>query len=128
LSDCNASSGCGFGLRRCRIWESARQKSIGKFVFRKYGLRVLVAAPGFTGIALLVIALGIGSTVSIFSVVNAVLLRSLPYAHLNELVYLWSPNPNFKGVPQEMGPMFRISINGGASATASQRWQCSGRP
>ncbi|HEY1947073.1 MAG TPA: hypothetical protein VGG97_08710, partial [Bryobacteraceae bacterium] len=70
----------------------------------RYGLRVLAAAPGFTGIALLVIALGIGSAVSIFSVVNAVLLRSLPYAHPNELVYLWSPNPNLKGVPQEMGP------------------------
>jgi predicted permease len=70
----------------------------------RYGLRVLAAAPGFTGIALLVMALGIGSTVSIFSVVNAVLIRSLPYAHPSELVYLWSPNPNLKGVPQELGP------------------------
>ncbi len=70
----------------------------------RYGARLLAAVPGFTAIALLVIALGIGATVSIFSVVNAVLLRSLPYEHAEKLVYLWSPNPNFKGVPQEMGP------------------------
>jgi putative ABC transport system permease protein len=70
----------------------------------KYGARALAAAPGFTTIALLVIALGIGATVSIFSLVNAVLLRSLPYGHSNELVYLWSPNSNFKGVPDELGP------------------------
>ncbi len=70
----------------------------------RYGSRALAAAPGFTGIAVLVIALGIGATVSIFSVVNAVLLRSLPYGHPEKLVYLWSPNSNFKGVPQEIGP------------------------
>lgn len=70
----------------------------------RYGSRVMAAAPGFTAIALLVIALGIGATVSIFSLVNAVLLRSLPYGHPEDLVYLWSPNPNFKGVPDEMSP------------------------
>lgn len=69
-----------------------------------YGIRVLKGVPGFTTIALLVIALGIGATVSVFSVVNAVLLRSFPYGHPNRLVYLWSPNRNFKGVPDELGP------------------------
>ena len=70
----------------------------------RYGTRVLSAAPGFTAIALLVIALGIGTTTAIFSVVNAVLLRSLPYGHPEKLAYLWSPNRNFKGVPDELGP------------------------
>jgi predicted permease len=71
----------------------------------KYAARVFAAVPGFTAIVLLVIALGIGATTSVFSVVNAVLLRSLPYGHPEKLVYLWSPNHNFKEVPEELGPM-----------------------
>ncbi len=70
----------------------------------RYGARVLVKTPSFSAIALIVIALGIAATVSVFSVVNAVLLRSLPYGHPEKLVYLWSPNVNLKGVPQELGP------------------------
>jgi predicted permease len=70
----------------------------------KYGSRVLAAAPSFTAIALLVIALGIGATVAIFSLADAVLLRSLPYGHADKLVYLWSPNVNLKGVPDELAP------------------------
>ncbi len=70
----------------------------------RYGARVLAASPGFSIVALLVIALGIGAATAIFSLVNAVLLRSLPYGHASELVYLWSPNPRFQGVPAELGP------------------------
>lgn len=70
----------------------------------KYGLRVLLAIPGFTAVALAVMALGIGATVSVFSAVNAVLLRSLPYGHPGSLVYLFTPNVNFKGIPEEMSP------------------------
>jgi len=70
----------------------------------KHEARALRAMPGFTAIILLVIALGIGATTSVFSVVNAVMLRSLPYSHPEQLVYLWSPNVNFKGVPEKLGP------------------------
>jgi len=74
------------------------------FADLRYGFRTLIAAPAFTVVALLAIALGIGATTAVFSLVNAVLLRSLPYADAQNLVYIWTPNPKLEGTPLEMSP------------------------
>jgi putative ABC transport system permease protein len=62
----------------------------------RYGIRMLWNSPGFTAASIICLALGIGATSAIFSIVNAVLLRPLPYNHPDRLIRIYSEFPTFK--------------------------------
>jgi len=67
-----------------------------------YGVRRLLKSPGFSCVAIVILGLGIGANAAIFSVVNAVVLRPLPYPDASRVVRIWHTPPaeQFGGVPQ----------------------------
>jgi hypothetical protein len=71
----------------------------------RYALRSIRKDPRFVSVTLFVLALGIGASVAVFSLINAVLLRALPYPDPGRLVYLWSPNPRFQLPLEYFTPM-----------------------
>ena len=98
---------------RERVIEEVRDVRMGVRIERvvrdaKYALRGLLRDPGFAGAAILALALGIGVTTSIFSLVHGVLLRPLPYPEPQQLQRIWMSNPE-QGIEKDVTsyPQFR---------------------
>ena len=72
---------------RCNWLERFKQDVV-------YGLRSFARTPGFTAVVILTLALGIGSTSAVFSIVSAILLNPLPYPNADRLVVVWDQRAN----------------------------------
>ena len=68
----------------------------------RYGIRSLIRNPAFTAIAIVTLSLGIGANTAIFSVVNAVLIRPLPFADPDRIVWLWDTIPQLGYAPTSL--------------------------
>ena len=83
----------------------------------KFALRGLLKHPAFTAIAVVTLALGIGGSTSIFTVVNAALLRGLPYKSPDRLYHIWEQTPKQEFPKREFDrvvePIFRQSEESG---------------
>jgi putative ABC transport system permease protein len=86
--------------RSREVWQWPTLESIAADV--RFALRHLCKSPGFTSIAILIMALGIGANTAIFSVVHAVLLEPLPFREADQLVHIWHvpPQSSFPGMTQ----------------------------
>jgi predicted permease len=97
----------------------------------KYGLRMLRKSPSFTLIALLTLAVGIGANTAIFSVVNTVLLRPLPYKEPDRLVMLWQISSIFgsqlgASAPEYLDYRERNKVFNGIGAYSSRSFNLTG--
>ena len=71
----------------------------------RFGLRLLRRSPGFTASAILALALGVGATTAVFTLLDRVVLRPLPYPEPDRLVMVWDTNPGKALIHERISPV-----------------------
>jgi putative ABC transport system permease protein len=79
--------------------------------YLRHTIRLLIKTPGFTIMAILIFGIGIGANTAIFSLVNGVLLKPLPYPHAERLVQIFQPFRNFDRLPLSYPDYLDFSAN-----------------
>lgn len=100
----------------------------------RYAVRMLRKAPGFTTVAVLTLALGIGANTAIFSVIDAVFFSALPYPHSDRIVMVWEDVhlPNYQNSQNTPAPgnfadwKKRNSVFSGMAAVGDRSWNLTG--
>ena len=99
---------CLLPTARLRLARPRRHPRIGRRLVvggilqdLRFAVRTLAKRPGFTGTAVLTLGIGVGATTAIFSVVNGVLLRPLPYPDAERLVNVWQVNHDWFESPNQ---------------------------
>ena len=78
----------------------------------RFGVRMLLRSPGFTLAAVLALGLGIGASTAVFSVLDGVVLRPLPYANPEQLLMLWDANPGTRLAHEPISPVTFLDDRG----------------